>query len=584
MKPEILAQLDERPRIGVLPDGTLMGFHVSREGNPREVRARTADDGGRTWSAAETIFALPESVPPQQIGPPPRLPNREPSAGSAPVGIDDDSSEDDPIGGWGGCEVLVDADGEIHLFLVNDRATGVMVDPALRGQVRSMEIHDRRLDVWHMRSFEGRRQWRAPRRIWKGYTGSINSVMQLRGGRIVLPFAMLTHRTWRDRGEGLDAFWFAGTSTTTAVFSDDGGETWQQSPADLKVQTPSIGTYGAVEPVVLELADGRAWMLIRTQVGRFYESFSADGAHWSPPRPSRLIASDSPAGLARLADGRMVLLWNKCLRFPYAHGGRHVLHAAVSEDEGKTWIGQREVARDPLRHEPPPPGGDHGTAYPFPAALADGRVLATTGQGKGRVVVVAIDPDWLYERRQATDFSAGLDGWEQFGCRGVELREHPDKEGARVLSIHRTHAEWLAAAVWNFPSGARGRLRLRICVQEGSAGAQMLLTDHFSVPFDPEDALHALFALEADPDGTLNSGGHLEVGCWHTLELRWDCAAGTCRVNIDGELAGALLLQRASEGANYLRLRSSSETVERGGLLVEEVDVEVEAANGTRAQ
>ena len=109
--------------------------------------------------------------------------------------------------------------------------------------------------------------------------------MQLRGGRIVLPFAMLTHRTWRDRGEGLDAFWFAGTSSTTAVFSDDGGETWQQAPAELKVQTPSIGTYGAVEPVALELADGRAWMLIRTQVGRFYESFSDDGARWSRPRP-----------------------------------------------------------------------------------------------------------------------------------------------------------------------------------------------------------------------------------------------------------------------------------------------------------
>jgi len=474
--------------------------------------------------------------------------------------------------------VLVDADGEIHLFLLNDRATGVLRDPAGEGEVRRMSLHERRLDIWHARTAAG--QWQAPRRIWKGYTGSLNSALQLRGGRLVLPFSFLTGRSWADRGEGLEAFWYAGQLSSTAVFSDDSGETWQPSPAALTVQTPSIGLYGGCEPVALELADGRVWMLIRTQLGRFYESFSADGARWSPPRPSRLISSDSPAGLARLPDGRVMLLWNKCLRFPYAHGGRHVLHAAISEDEGETWIGQREVARDPLRHEPPPPGGDHGTAYPFPAALPDGRVLATTGQGRGRVVVVAIDPEWLYERRQTADFSAGLDGWEHFGCRGVERQEHPEKEGGRVLSIRRAEAEWPAAAAWNFPSGTRGRLRLRLCLREGSQGTHILLTDHFSVPFDPEDGLHALFGLEIGPDGQLDSGGHLEIGQWHELELRWDCAAGICQVDVDGEPAGTLPLLRASEGASYLRLKSPSETAERGGLLVEEVEVEVEAADG----
>jgi hypothetical protein len=41
-----------------------------------------------------------------------------------------------------------------------------------------------------------------------------------------------------------------------------------RSPALLKVQTPDLTTIlGAVEPVVLELRDGRVWMLIRTQRG-----------------------------------------------------------------------------------------------------------------------------------------------------------------------------------------------------------------------------------------------------------------------------------------------------------------------------
>lgn len=48
----------------------------------------------------------------------------------------------------------------------------------------------------------------------------------MQNGRLVLPFAQLTDRTWRARGEGLDAFWFAGTSETIVLTSDD-GEAWR---------------------------------------------------------------------------------------------------------------------------------------------------------------------------------------------------------------------------------------------------------------------------------------------------------------------------------------------------------------------
>ena len=126
---------------------------------------------------------------------------------------------------------------------------------------------------------------------------------------------------------------------------------------NLIVPVPDIvSAYGAVEPVAIELKDHRVWMLIRTQQGRFYESFSDDGIHWGAPLATRILSSDSPAGLVRLRDKRLVLLWNNCLRFPYAYGGRHVLHAAISEDDGKSWSGYREVAQDPLRALPPPAG------------------------------------------------------------------------------------------------------------------------------------------------------------------------------------------------------------------------------------
>ncbi|MFC1526060.1 sialidase family protein, partial [Candidatus Latescibacterota bacterium] len=420
-----------------------------------------------------------------------------------------------------------------------------------------------------------------PCRIWEGYTGSLNGGLCTSRGRLVLPFARLTKRAWRDRGEGLDAFTFAGTSSSMAIYSDDGGDTWHQSPSELKVQTPAIGTYGAVEPVVIELTDGRLWMLIRTQVGRLYESFSDDGALWSHPQPTPLISSDSPVGLERLPDGRLVLLWNKCHRYPYAHGGRHVLHGALSADEGATWTGHREVARDPHRDEPPPPGGDHGTAYPFPVVAPDGSVLVTTGQGAGRVCILRIDPAWLDETRHSwpEGVTEPAEEWSIFGCRGVELGPARDHGGETALSMAQVDGEWPAAAVWNFPLAARGRLELRLMVKPKFGGALILLTDHYSVPFDPEDVYHAVLgvaldavsdpgAFEGDTLGVRAAGPRelppgiascqLDPGIWHQLQITWDLEQGAGQLHIDGRAAAALPRLRVSEGMCYLRLRSTA--------------------------
>ena len=542
--PRTLAQFDERPRIVVRPDGTLLGASVLYTNDGPQLQARHSTDGGATWSAAERLLALP-----------------------------------DGNGAWGGCQALATDDGEVHAFLLNDAGTDVLPVP---GRERHpAPLLQRRLDVWHARTDGRGSRWRAPVRIWEGYTGSLNSVLQTRSGRVLLPFAYLTQRTWRDRGEGLDAFWYAGQNSSTVLYSDD-GESWHLSGAELKTQTPSIGTYGAVEPVVVERADGRLWMLARTQLGRFYESFSDDGSSWSRLQPSPLISSDSPAGLVRLSDGRLVLLWNKCRRFPYAHGGRHVLHAAISEDDGGSWIGHREVARDPRRYEPPPPGGDHGTAYPFPVVLPDDTVLVTTGQGAGRVVVVAIDPEWLYEKSQVAAFEidAGAaspelpDEWSAFGCRGVGVRDEAGVGG--VLDIARTHEEWPAAAVWNHPLGRRGRLALRVRLNLGSGGARVLLSDHFSVPFDPEAALEALFAvrLVSSAEALFPEGSQvavrgepslvLEAGRWHDVQIHWDLDDAGARAVVAQGSPSRLPQRHISDGVCYLRLTPVSSGIDPG--------------------
>src|SRR5262249_11679598 len=151
-----------------------------------------------------------------------------------------------------------------------------------------------------------------------------------------------------------------------------------------------------------------------------------------------ILASDSPPSLTRLKDGRIVMLWNNCLRFSYAQGGRHVLHAAISADEGRTWRGYREVARNPLVEEPPPPNGDHAVSYTLPVVPHDGEILAPLWVGgRGGMWLLRFHPEWLYETGRKTDFSPGAEGWSSFGTKGVEVVAHPDKPGARALHVSK---------------------------------------------------------------------------------------------------------------------------------------------------
>ncbi len=543
-KPVCLPLLDERMLIIRLPNGKLMGNLMRSVDGVQEVAARYSEDNGLIWSEAETLCQLPIHG-----------------------------------GEWLGLEALLDSSGELHLFFLK------YADADTEDTANSADIphgylggyNGRRLDIWHVKSASGRTSWQAPRMIWKGYTGALNSVIQMTNGRILLPFSeQAAPRSFGGGGEDLAAFTHTGSFKSTALYSDDAGETWHLSDSSLSVQVPSfVHSYGADEPVVIELRDGRVWMLMRTQQGRFYESFSADGASWSQPQPTSIISSDSPAGLVRLDDGRIVLFCNVCQRFPYAYGGRHVLHAAISDDEGKSWRGYREVARDPKRNEPPPPHGDFGTAYPFPTVANDGKVVYCTGQGAGRVLLMLLEPDWLLETSQQADFSAEVDSWSTFGTRGVEFAVHPDKPAAKVLSIRKPERDWPAAAVWNFPCGLQGRLGMRLMLNRGFGGALVGLTDHFSTPFDVEDKVHNLFNLQLAPSGELSAGAALELGRWHELLLDWSHAKRQCRVILDGCEVGVLPLLRETTGACYLRLRSTAEEIDNAGFVVESVEVDV---------
>src|SRR5438552_416034 len=160
---------------------------------------------------------------------------------------------------------LATSDGAIHIFylqLIN------LDTPRDWNQVSDA--------VWHGVSRDGGKSWQPPRKIDYGarYTGALLSVVELKSGRILLPVSQMMP----ERASGL--------FVAATVYSDDGGETWHRSKNSASVDSGGrLLESGAIEPAVVELADGRIWMVFRTQTGYLFESYSQDqGETWSPAR------------------------------------------------------------------------------------------------------------------------------------------------------------------------------------------------------------------------------------------------------------------------------------------------------------
>jgi hypothetical protein len=341
--------------------------------------------------------------------------------------------------------------------------------------------------------------------------------------------------------------------------------------------------------------DGHLYMLLRTETGFLYESYSIDnGTSWSPASPSRFHTYDGPALLKELPDNRIFLVWNNSDNSPKykgigVYGGRDAIHAAISDDYGKTWRGFREIHRDPLRNETPPKTGDRGTAYANSPIAVEGKIMLITGMGEGRRHIVYVDPDWLTAKHHESDFSNGLEEWSVFKffgpvtyywrdrIIGPELVAHPSKKDVKVLHVRRPDEKDPDGAVWNFPNGCRGKLSLRIMLNEGFGGGNIALTDRFFNPSDSHGERLAMFSLPISDKGQLGTGPSISVGIWHTLDFIWDIGKKSCQVINDGR--PDLTLTQNNEtlnGLSYLRLRSRATEVDKAGYFIESVVVDIE--------
>ena len=420
--------------------------------------------------------------------------------------------------------------------------------------------------------------------------------------------------------------------------SDDDARTWQK--VELEVVPPHTVSghhrgvrwqnYGC-EPTLVEVSNGRLWMVIRTSHDTHYQSFSDDGGvTWTTPEPSRFYGTITMPTLFRLQDGRILFFWCNTTPlveldhdrqpglFDWERQGygedvftnRDATHVAISEDDGATWIGFRELQLNERRNDSDfrTSGGngdclDKSVHQAQAVELPEGRVLVSSGQHPLCRRLIIFDPAWLYETGRCDDFRLGLGDWSthQYArsivgnfkgisghCAynrrpGAQLVPDPDGEPREVLQVachpdvRLVHER--QGAVWNFPAGMAGRVKVALRLPAGGQGIRVCLLDRWINPVDEFVAEYAQYVVAFDGEGRARSPeAGLPCATCTTLELTWTDAgraAATLRVGGEGQPVRLPLGLPSRNGICYLHLQSLAGGPDPVGALIYRVAAEV---------
>jgi len=186
------------------------------------------------------------------------------------------------------------------VLLTTEKGTLVLVYLDMDNRVwewdRETDELEAKLDVWAIRSTDGGLTWTNRVKLQDGYCGALQDIIQTSDGTIVVPVQQVLTNPVRH-------------GTRTHVSTDD-GIMWRRSNL---IDIGGHGNHaGALEGTLVELKDGRIWMLLRTPYDYFWQAYSEDnGLTWTDVGRSDIDASCSPGYLTRLTSGRLVLVWNR---------------------------------------------------------------------------------------------------------------------------------------------------------------------------------------------------------------------------------------------------------------------------------
>lgn len=179
-----------------------------------------------------------------------------------------------------------------------------------------------------------------------------------------------------------DGAWLAPASTEKpndgdwdpfADRSTDRGKTWTRSENwYIDRKNENFQGQGAIQPTFWESVPGKVHALMRTCNGKIWRADSEDGGRtWSAVQTTALPNNNSGIDLQKLADGRLLLVYNPV---DINWGPRTPLDLAVSADNGKTW--------KTIAHLEDDPNQDAEYSYPTIVRKATGVAISYTWNRK----------------------------------------------------------------------------------------------------------------------------------------------------------------------------------------------------------
>lgn len=141
----------------------------------------------------------------------------------------------------------------------------------------------------------------------------------------------------------------------------------------------------AIQPSILQHADGRWQILCRTKQGVVGSSWSDDqGESWGPMQSTQLPNPNSGTDAVTLADGRHLLVYNHSVRGG-GKNGRQILNVAISAD-GIDWETVLTLENE---------GHPDGYSYPAVIQTRDGKVHITYTWRRQSIKHAVVDPKQL---------------------------------------------------------------------------------------------------------------------------------------------------------------------------------------------
>ena len=414
-----------------------------------------------------------------------------------------------------------------------------------------------------------------------------------------------------------------GCYNAAVILSDDDGRTWRWVQLPVASFVPKFAPgdrrphwfNNGCEPTVAELGDGTLVVAARTSGPHHVFYRSADGGEtWSEPVESDVFwAANTMPLFFRLKDGRLLFIWNNTAMLPtrdaseYPELGRDelsgkwesvftnrdALHAAISEDDGKTWRGFREIILNEARNAADfrelgnSPAEEHDKSVHQTQALelAKGKVLLALGQNSASRRLVVFDPKWLYETKRSDDFRNGLRSLSNHlyvkslsgGARGwgghcawervpgaLLVREPETGPGTKreALQLCRVRDERLVSdrqgVVWNFPASRKGRVKIA-CRIDG-AGFRLTLADHWMNPCDETGP-------GLSPVSVPVTAAETGAGKWVEVAADWDLDAGKAVLFCNGKpFSERKIAIFPRFGLSYLHLQTLAEETDTKGV------------------